>query len=407
MKFFKVWVVALVAMLGLSSCEHECDWIDVDYSKELKGTWTCFTEDYAEALIIKEDGSVVSYGVEDGESWKGVKGAVEAARNKLILMFEDDDNFEGRFEIIPGEAFSIFDENGKRYTYRYCANDLADEVLGGMWVCNDASTARKNEMLIQTFATDGTVTMTGALPGTGEYVLESKKPYIVVGDLMIYDINDTDAAACQLVYSSNGTALGEILTMRDKYVSNGQVVEDVASFLRVKQTLNLAGTKYDYNSIYVSNVKGLDQDIEIFGWTFNFAKMDGVTLDKMLKHLLYTVEFPNANTFKYSCYYNNQNMAMEAPIVVEGNKMTVKLNERNAALRDVDIYAFQDKNNSQFHMYLPRYSFINFYGNMQVTILAQLGQLDTTDEAAVKAAFDTIEAAVESVNLSIVMKESK
>ena len=52
MKFFNLWVIALVTMLGFSSCEHECDWIEVDYSKELAGTWTCLTEDYAEALVI-------------------------------------------------------------------------------------------------------------------------------------------------------------------------------------------------------------------------------------------------------------------------------------------------------------------------------------------------------------------
>ena len=111
-------------------CGHE--FIEHDFSKELVGTWTCLTADYAEALVIKADGSVVSTGVENGEYWNGVKGSIKTTNNKMTLLYEDNDNYEGRFEMICGEAFTIFDENGKHLTYRYCANDLADEVLG-MW----------------------------------------------------------------------------------------------------------------------------------------------------------------------------------------------------------------------------------------------------------------------------------
>ena len=49
--------------------------------------------------------------------------------------------------------------------------------------------------------------------------------------------------------------------------------------------------KYDYIKTFVTNVKGLDKDIEYMGTTFNFAEMDGVKLDKMLKTLLFAVEF--------------------------------------------------------------------------------------------------------------------
>jgi hypothetical protein len=44
---------------------------------------------------------------------------------------------------------------------------------------------------------------------------------------------------------------------------------------------------------------------------------------------------------------------------------------------------------------------------MQVTIMEQLGQLDTTDAAAVKAVFDSIDDAVETINVSFVMHSSK
>jgi hypothetical protein len=52
-------------------------------------------------------------------------------------------------------------------------------------------------------------------------------------------------------------------------------------------------------------------------------------------------------------------------------------------------------------------AFVNFFGNMQVPIMEQLGQLDITDEAAVKAVFDCIDDAVETINLSLVMKARK
>ncbi len=163
--------------------------------------------------------------------------------------------------------------------------------------------------------------------------------------------------------------------------------------------------KYDYSKNYVTNVKGLDKDIEFMGTTFNFAKMDGVKLDKMLKTLLFAVEFPDANTIKYSGYYNGEYIIMEAPIVVDGNKMTVKMSSKNAAFKDVDLYIFQD--NTQFHIYMSTTAFVNFFGNMQFTIMEQLGQLDTTDAAAVKAVFDSIDEAVETINLSLIMTKAK
>ena len=92
MKIFKLMAVALVAMCGFVSC-NECDheFIEIDHSADLVGTWTCLTADYAEALVIKADGSVVSTGVEDGEYWDGVKGNIKTVNNKMTLTFEDGD----------------------------------------------------------------------------------------------------------------------------------------------------------------------------------------------------------------------------------------------------------------------------------------------------------------------------
>ena len=59
------------------------------------------------------------------------------------------------------------------------------------------------------------------------------------------------------------------------------------------------------------------------------------------------------------------------------------------------------------HMYMHSTGFVNFFGNMQVTIMEQLGMLDTTDAATVKAVFDSIDDAVETINVSFVMHSSK
>jgi hypothetical protein len=179
-----------------------------------------------------------------------------------------------------------------------------------------------------------------------------------------------------------------------------------ASMLRIKQYLELPGMKYDYIKTFVTNVKGADKDVEFMGYTFNFAKMNGAVLDKMLKTVLFAVEFPDANTIRYTCQYNDFNMEMDAPIEVDGNKMTIKMSERDAAYKDVDLYTFQDQDNTQMHMYMPTYAFETFFANMQIAFMSELGQLDKTDAAAVEAVFNSIDEAVETINLSLVMTKA-
>ena len=55
-------------------------------------------------------------------------------------------------------------------------------------------------------------------------------------------------------------------------------------------------------------------------------------------------------------------------------------------------------------IYMSTTAFINFFGNMQVTIMELLGMLDTTDAAAVQAVFQSIYDAVETINVSFVFK---
>ena len=400
MKIFKLMAIALVAMLGFSACEKDCDhdFIEVDHSADLVGTWTCFTANYAEALVIKADGSVVSTGVEDGEYWDGVKGSIKTTNNKMTLLFEDNDNYEGRFEMICGEAFTIFDENGKHLTYRYCANDLADEIVG-MWVCND-SPDEENDMAVETFNEDGSAIFTGFSPENDEMVLNSQTSYKVIGDLMFHTVAGSTAyVITRMVYSPNATNLGDIMSF---------ILSDNSVFtrLRIKQSLDLADQKYDYIKTFVSNVKGEDKDIDFMGYTFNFAKMDGSGLDKMLKALLFAVEFPDADHLNYSYQMNGNKETYKADIEVEGNTMTIKMSNKVATLKDVVLYAFQDADCSQMHFYMHKTAFVNFYTNMQAMLMeATDEQFDINNAEAVNAIYDNINNAVETINVSLVMSK--
>ena len=410
-KFFSVMMLVFVALLAFTGCEKfTCS--DSHKVSELAGTWTCFQENFAEALVIKSNGSVLSTGY-DGEYWEDIKGNISIQDGKISMIFEDDDNTEGHFDFIPGMAFSVTTEDGKRFIYNYCKEDISDEIVG-MWVCNDFSTEIENDMVIQTFQEDGYVTKTGWSATANNFIVNETISYKVVGDLVFHkrlsemDTEDVSPYFVSiLIYTPNANQLGDMLTNTSIKVIDNEVVELSASMLRINQNLDLAGKTYDHIKAFVTNAKGVDKDVDIMGNKFNFAKMDGVKLNKMLKTLLFAVEFPNANTIRYNYFYNGKNNSIEAPIVVDGNKMTVKMSQKNAFFKDIDLYTFQDADTTQMHMYMPTYAFINFFGNMQATIMAQNGLLDLTDATAVNAVYDSIENAVETINVSLVMEKAK
>ena len=59
------------------------------------------------------------------------------------------------------------------------------------------------------------------------------------------------------------------------------------------------------------------------------------------------------------------------------------------------------------HIYMHSTGFVNIFGNMRVILMEQMGLIDTTDAAAVKAVFDSIDEAIETVNVSLVMTKAK
>jgi hypothetical protein len=215
--------------------------------------------------------------------------------------------------------------------------------------------------------------------------------------------NSTKYISTRLAYTPNGTAAGDIMV----YKHYTETLETSSTYLRIKQNLDLAGNKYDYIKTFVTNVKGEDKDIPFLNTSFNFAKMDGSIIDKFLKSILFTVEFPEANTIKYSYLLEGQNIVIEAPIAVEGNKMTIKMSTNNPVYQDVDVYTFQDQDNTQMHMYMHTTSFEKFFANTAVAVMLGNGQLNVNDTEAIADVYKTIADAVESINLSLVMSKTK
>ena len=399
MKIFKIMMLALVTMCGLNSCSDDCDhdFIEVDYSKDIVGTWTCLKADFAEALVFKADGTFASVGVANGKYWDYPDATWSLKGNKLALS-SGDYKSNVRLEIIPGNSLALVDEKGNRNVFDYCENDLADEVVG-MWVCNEGVAG----MTIQSYQNDGKSIFTGFSLGANDYMTNMESTYNVVGDLMFQKTGDMHFVT-RLTYVPNGTSLGDILYTTATILVNDAYVTSSYSFLRIKQHLDLAGKAYDYSATYLTNAKGEDKDIPFLDTSFNFAKMDGSIIDKFLKSILFSVEFPDANTIKYSYLLEGENIVMTAPIEVEGNKMTIKMSETIPVYQDVEIYTFQDQDNTQMHLYMPTASFEKFFANTSVAVMLGHGQLDINDADAIAEVYKSVADALESINLTIILK---
>ena len=90
-----------------------------------------------------------------------------------------------------------------------------------------------------------------------------------------------------------------------------------------------------------------------------------------------------------------------------GNKVTLDFSDVNPACRKVEMHMFQDKDDSQLHMYMHTDAFINYFANVEVATLIAMGEINQTDEAAIAKVFADMEARVESINVSFVMKARK
>jgi hypothetical protein len=415
MKIFKIMAVALVAMLGLFSCSEDCDhdFVEYDHSEVLVGTWTYIAEDgLAEAMVINPDGSFTTTGIMKGGYLYEEKGNIKVVNNKVSLVFEGDtDVIEGRLELVAGKSLSIVinEEYDIRLTYDYCANDLSDEILG-MWVSElQAPTENGEAMIVHTFMDNGKAIFTGFGTFVDEYLVNEETTYKVIGDLLFFALPQDKIAEGEypyitkkLTYIPNGAAYGDI--MEEKTLRSEE--EKTSTMLRIKQSLNLSKRTYDYISAYVTNANGKDEDFSILGNTFNISKIKSYDLDMMFRSILSCIEL-NENTIKFTFNNNGRESVYNDPITVDGNKVTVDMSTENPACRKVEMYMFQDADDSQLHIYMPTKSFINYFANLQIPTLKAEGKLDINDAAAVDKVFADMEARVESINVSFVLKARK
>ena len=407
MKNLKLLVIAFVAMFGFSSCDNKTEYIYDDHSADIVGTWTCLQEKdtFAEALIIKADGSMLSTGYDGEDFWENVAGKMVLENGNVTMTFEDGDNFKGHFDIIPGKAFSIYNEDGVRLTYNYCENDLSDEVLG-MWICHEGLPGVENDMAIKTYSEGGKYILTTKssifIP---EDLVNAEADYVVVGDLLFMK-DASQHLVVRLTYTPNATTLGDIMTETIYAPSENGLVEISTSWLRVKQYLNFDSKAYAYNTAYVTDAKGKDEDFTFAGYTFNMSKIGTGDFDMMFRSDLFCVVL-NVNSITHKFRPNGQESEVDIPITVEGNKVTLDMSVVNPACRNVETYMFQDADDSQLHMYMHTDAFINYFANLMIPTLVAEGKLDTTNTAAVEKVFADMEARIESINVSFVFKALK
>ena len=415
MKIFKLMAIALVAMVGLNSCSKDCDhdFIEYDLSEALVGTWTCLEEDQSESMVINPDGSFEVTGIMKGGALYEEKGTIKVVNNKVSLAYNSGDVFEGRLELVAGKSLSIVfnEENDIRLTYDYCENDLSDEIVG-MWVCNEGLSGEGKDMGIITYSEDGKAMFTGNnVTENNDNLLGLESTYKVVGNILFQTISYPSNSgvdsymAIQLTYAPNGISLGDIMTQTTYLPKADGVHKSISSWVRVKEGLNLTGKTYDYKSAYVTNAKGKDEDFTIFGNTFNIAKITAYDFEKLFGADLYNVEL-NGNLFKYRLLLDNgQEAGADIPMTVVGNKVTLDFSAAHPACRKVDMYMFQDADDSQLHIYMHTASFINYFSNLKILTMSLEGNFDMSSDA--EKVFADMKARVESINVSFVMKARK
>ena len=177
--------IALVAMVGLNSCSNDQEFIEVDHSQDLVGTWTCLEENFAQAFIFNADGTALTMGVENGAYWEDVEVAWKVENNCLTLSYGENVT-EALLEIVSGEMLAISDKDGsRRHVFQYCKEDLADEIVG-MWVCTEEVFGQEEESVaIITYNENGKAYLTGFSPDVNGFVKQEELDYKVIGNLMI------------------------------------------------------------------------------------------------------------------------------------------------------------------------------------------------------------------------------
>ena len=416
MKIFKFMIVALVAMCGFASCSDDCNhnFVEHDYSKDIVGTWNVLLANHAETMVVNADGTLNMTIVNEGELYEH-SAHYEFEGNQITITFDDIDVVEkGRLDVVPEVGLSIMtdEEEGLGLKYYYCEEDYSKDIVG-MWVCTETPSAEENDMLIMTYNADGTTLFTGYSYEADVFSNNVEASYMVIGDLLIHKQPDIAVEyglaqynALKMKYTPNATALGDVKTLQAYAKVGENYVETTTTWLRVKQSLDLAGKTYDYSTAYISNAKGKDVDFTILNGTFNIANIDASDFDVILGSGLYCVEL-NANSIKHKSRPYGEDVVVVTPITVDGNKVTMDFSDVYPAFRKVEMYMFLDASNSQLHMYMHTNSFINYFANLEVMTLLKSGEITSADTAAIEKVYADMEARVESINVSFVLKARK
>ena len=83
------------------------------------------------------------------------------------------------------------------------------------------------------------------------------------------------------------------------------------------------------------------------------------------------------------------------------------MSEKVSTLKDVVLYAFQGADCNQMHLCMDKTAFVNFHTNMQAMLMkATDEQFDITNAAAVNAIYNSINNAVETIKVTLVMKKA-
>ena len=409
-KIFLFCMMALVTMCGLHSCSEDCDheFIEYDYSKDLVGTWSVVGSDYVEALVIKDDGTM-HFTCVDGTEFYEYTARYEVENKRMKLIWDDGTIEEGRLDVVRGASFSVIfdDETGEGYYYARCPENLSDKMVGS-WLLQTDETSE-----IHSYYEDGTTDCRAYYYHLDEqFETLVTGTYKVIGNILFETVTYGEGRelsfGSRISYVPGGSPFGDVLKSETFTMEGDELIESVESVVRVNPSLDLAGMKYDYKETLVPHVKGEDKEVNFMGFTINFAKMDGSELDKLLRTLLFHIEFPDANTLHYTYQQNFVKDTFDAPLEVADNKITVKMSAKVPTLKDVTFYAFQNADGNRMHLCMDKTAFVSFHANMQAMMMAGANeQFDITDAEAVNAIYNNINNAIETIKVSFIMHSSK
>lgn len=405
-------VALLMTMLSFSSCdrnrgEEDTSLYDIN---DFVGMWSCFKANRAEILIIKADGTAVSTCLENDENyWENAEGRVEIDKDIITISIDNQYEFSGSFDIVPGEKLYLIDKKtGKGTSYRYCEKDLSEDVLGS-WYCMQGILGYENEISLMTIQDNGKYLFSLYDQDGNNQTFEAA--YKVVGDLF-FDIAleesgevGTDKFVMRLDYTPDATSSGDEMIQSAIFVIDDESYEASVKYLRMNEVPDLRGLTYNYNHSYVCQAEGLDETLDFMGFDFNFSDRDAVQLEALLKAIDFVVEFSATETISFSFQCQGETVKMEMPVVVDSNYVSVQMSQLDAAYRDVDLFVLQDAKKHHVRMYMYTEDFIHFFGNLQVAILSQQQQLDSKDTAAVDAIFKRLDDAIESISVSLIMNQ--